>query len=60
MEGQYFGQNEELARVQTEQEGLRKELEAEMRTKIDSKEREVRSLRTQLQQRDHEHALEVE
>lgn len=49
LEGQHFGQNEELARVQTEQEGLRKELEGEMRAKIDEKEREIRSLRTQLQ-----------
>jgi len=46
--------------VQSEQEHLRKELEDEMRSKIDDKEREVRQLRTQLQQKDHGHALEME
>ena len=46
--------------MQSEQEHLRKELEDEMRSKIDDKEREVRQLRTQLQQKDHGHALEME
>lgn len=46
--------------MQSEQEHLRKELEDEMRSKIDDKEREVRQLRTQLQQKDHEHVLEME
>lgn len=46
LEGQQFGQNEELAKARTEQETLRQEVESEMRARIDAKEREVRSLRT--------------
>lgn len=39
---------------------MRKEIEEEMRTQINEKEREVRTLHNQQQQKDHEHLLEVE
>lgn len=42
LEGQQFGQNEELAKARSEQENVRQEIEAEMRVKIEAKDREVR------------------
>lgn len=48
LESQQFGQNEELAKARSDQETVRQEIESEMRFKIESKDKEVRQLRTQL------------
>lgn len=60
LERDKFQQAEELARLQSRQDGVKHEIEDEMRFKIDEKEREIRKLREHIQNKEHQSTLEIE
>ena len=59
-ESEKFAINEELSKAHRYQDSVRREIEEEMRDKIDEKERQIRKLHDDLQQREHEYTLETE
>lgn len=59
-ESEKFAINEELSKAHKYQDSVRREIEEEMRDKINEKERQIRKLHDDLQQREHEYTLETE
>lgn len=60
VEAEKFTANKELSKAQSHQDSVRREIEDEMRDKIDEKERNIRKLHDELQQREHQYTLEIE
>ena len=52
--------NAHLSKAQSQQDSVRREIEEEMRDKIVEKERQIRKLHDDLQQREHQYTLEIE
>lgn len=60
LESEKFEANEHLSRAHSQQDAVRREIEEEMRHKIDERDRQIRKLTDELQQREHQYTLEIE
>jgi len=60
LESEKLEVNEHLSKAQSHQDSVRREIEEEMRHKILEKERQIRKLHDELQQREHQYTLEIE
>ena len=60
MENEKFELNEKLAFANSQQDGLRSEIEEEMKFRVDQKEREIRKLKEKIQDQEHHFEMETE